>query len=120
MDARVEPTPEESRRLQRCINDLISLLALPAVWGDGDPSQIVRTLIDALLGMLRLDFVYVRLTGSPGEAPIEMVRLDRSRKLAARSEEVSHAFRQWLGEEPSSWPRSVRIRLAIPTSRSCR
>ena len=50
MDARVEPTPEESRRLQRCINDLIGLLALPAVWGDSDPSRIVRTSIDALLG----------------------------------------------------------------------
>jgi signal transduction histidine kinase len=108
MDARVEPTPEESRRLQRCINDLISLLALPAVWGDGDPSRIVRTLIDALLGMLHLDFVYVRFTGLPDEAPIEMVRLDRSRKPAAAEEEVGHAFRQWLEEEPESWPRSLK------------
>ena len=52
---------EEIKRLQRCINDLVSLLALPAMWSGGDPSQIIHTLLDALLRMLQLDLVYVRL-----------------------------------------------------------
>ena len=40
---------EEIKRLQRCINDLVSVLALPAIWSGGHPTQIVRTLLDALL-----------------------------------------------------------------------
>ncbi len=107
MDARVEPTPDETKRLQRCINDLTSLLALPAIWSGGDPSHILRTLIDALLGMLRLDFIYARFTGSSTDAPIEMVRV-HSRKLGAGAEELGCALRQWLAEEPPKWPRSIK------------
>lgn len=44
----------EIKRLQRCNNDLVSILALPAIWTGGEPSQIVHTLLDALLGMLGL------------------------------------------------------------------
>jgi hypothetical protein len=36
-------------------------MALPAVWTGGEPPQIVGTLLDALLGILRLSFVFVRL-----------------------------------------------------------
>ena len=50
----------DTQQLRRCINDLVSVLALPAMWTGGDPSHIVRTLIEALLEMLRLDFVYIR------------------------------------------------------------
>ena len=55
-----------------------SSLFLPSGAG-GDPSQIVRTLLDVLLRMLRLDLVYVRLKDPAGEAPVEMVRVAQSR-----------------------------------------
>ncbi|MDB5866554.1 MAG: hypothetical protein JWO70_4360, partial [Betaproteobacteria bacterium] len=29
----MENTAEDIKRLQRCVNDLISVLALPALWG---------------------------------------------------------------------------------------
>jgi hypothetical protein len=29
---------EEVKRLQRCLNDLVSLMALPALWSRDDPS----------------------------------------------------------------------------------
>ena len=61
MDVPARDTAEEIKRLQRCVNDLISVVALPAVWSGGEPSQIVHTLLDALLRMLQLDLVYVRL-----------------------------------------------------------
>ena len=61
MEMQPEHPAEEIKRLQRCINDLVSVLALPAIWSGGDPSQIARTLLDVLLGMLHLDLVYVRL-----------------------------------------------------------
>jgi hypothetical protein len=34
-------------------------LVLPAVWTDNESSQIVSTLLDAVLGMLTLDLVYL-------------------------------------------------------------
>ena len=46
---------EEIRHLRRCINDLVSVLALPATWTGGAPSQIVGNSIDALVSMLSLD-----------------------------------------------------------------
>ncbi|HVI79532.1 MAG TPA: hypothetical protein VM715_15475, partial [Candidatus Acidoferrum sp.] len=69
MPAQVENFAEEIKRLRRCNSDLVSILALPAMWSSGDPLQIVHTLVDALLGMFGLDFVYVRLTESVGNAP---------------------------------------------------
>jgi len=46
---------EEIRRLQGCINDLVSLLALPALWIGREPPEVASTLLDVLLKMLRLD-----------------------------------------------------------------
>src|SRR5205807_9700551 len=81
MEVPLDHPAEEIKRLQRCINDLVSVLALPAMWTGAEPSQIVSTLLDTLLGMFRLDFVYVRLKDPVGEAPMEMVRVAESQKL---------------------------------------
>ena len=62
MEVQLDHPAEEIKRLQRCINDLVSVLALPAMWSGGEPGQIVHTLLDALMRMLRLDLVSVRLT----------------------------------------------------------
>ena len=60
------------------INDLISMMALPALWSGGDPSQIGRTLIDVLQRLLHLDLIYVRLDDPLGDEPIEMARGGRT------------------------------------------
>jgi PAS domain S-box-containing protein len=100
---------EEIKRLQRCINDLVSVFALPAVWGGGgEPSQIVRTLLDVLLGMLRLDLVYARLNDSVGDAPIEMVRVAQWSKLAAQPQAIGELLRDCLGPDPQKWTPQVR------------
>src|ERR1700739_246126 len=100
MDAQPGDIAEEIKRLQRCINDLVSLFALPAMWSGGEPSQIVQTLLDALLRMLQLDLVYVRLRDSP----IEMVRFAPSQKQAetdqtADPQDIGEVFRHWLGSD---------------------
>lgn len=41
---------EEITRLRDCVNDLVSIMALPAQWTGGEPAQIVSTVLDALLG----------------------------------------------------------------------
>ena len=74
MSAQSESPAEEVKRLRRCINDLISVLALPAGWTGGEPARIVNNLLDALLSMLNLDFVYVRLPQAADAPPAEMAR----------------------------------------------
>ena len=99
---------EEIKHLQRCVNDLISVLALPAVWSGGEPSQIVHTLLDALLRMLQLDLVYVRLKETGGQAPIEMVRFAQSQKHIAQPHEIGEVLKHWLGADPQEWPPLMR------------
>jgi PAS domain S-box-containing protein len=99
---------DEIKRLQRCINDLVSVLALPAIWTGSKPSQIASTLLDALLGMLRLDLVYVRLTDPNGDAPIEMVRMAESQIGPSSPHEIGEQINRWLGEGPETWPGLMR------------
>ena len=58
MKVQLEHPADEIKRLQRCINDLVSLLALPAMWSGSKPSDIVHTLLDSLLRLLDLDCIY--------------------------------------------------------------
>jgi len=81
MEGQPERASGEIKHLQRCINDLVSLLALPAIWSGGDPSQILHTLLDALMRMLHLDLVSVRLKDPVGGEPVEIVRVARPQGL---------------------------------------
>src|SRR6202046_5004043 len=107
MSVRQEHTPEEVKRLERCLNDLVSVLALPAMWRGAQPSQIVHTLLDALLGMLCLDFVYARFEDPAGGAPIEVRKIAPSAKCVL-SEEIHKAVYQWFGDDPQKWPSRLR------------
>ena len=104
----MEETADEIRRLQGCINDLISVLAIPALWRGQESAQIVSTLLDVLVGMLRLDFAYARLKNPVGGAPIEMVRLAHSRNLTAQPQEIGQVLNPWLGDDPHTSPLLVR------------
>jgi len=98
----------EIKHLQRCINDLVSLLALPAIWSGGDPSQVLHTLLDALMRMLRLDLVSVRLTDPVGEAPVEIVRIAELRGPMPSAHEICEALSQCLKNDSRRWPPLLR------------
>src|SRR5215831_2883873 len=104
----MDETANEIKRLQGCINDLISVLALPAMWTGQDPEQIVNTLLDVLVGMLRLDFAYVRLNHPVGGDLIEVVRHDSLRPLVADSRSVGQTFNDSFGAELRKWPPRAR------------
>ena len=70
-----DSSPEELTRLRGCLNDLVSVMGLPAVWGGTEPPQILATLMDALFGMLSLTFVLIRLSDPDGGPPIELLRI---------------------------------------------
>ena len=112
MEGPFEYSADEIKRLQRCNSDLVSVLALPAMWTGADASQIVHTLLDALLGMLDLDLVYVRLKNPVGDAPLEMVRVAQSRKLFPRPQEIGEVLNRWLGDDPQKWPPLARNSIA--------
>jgi PAS domain S-box-containing protein len=99
---------EEIKRLQRCINDLVSVITLPPFWTGGEPSQIVGTLLDVLLNILPLDLVYVRLKDPSGEPPMEIVRVARPREPIPRPHEIGEVFNPWWGTDPQIWPPRVR------------
>ena len=107
MDVRQEDTSGEIKRLQRCLNDLVSVLALPAMWSGSQPSQIVHTLLDALLGMLCLDLVYARLQDPAGGAPIEVLKIAPSAKWML-PDEIHKTVNQWFGDDPQKWPSRLR------------
>jgi PAS domain S-box-containing protein len=111
MDVQPGDPAEEIKHLRRCVNDLISVLALPAMWSGGEPSQIVHTLLDALPRMLQLDLVYVRLRETGGRAPIEMVRFAPSQKQIVQPHEIGKVFEYWLGPDPQEWPPLMRSRV---------
>ena len=107
MSVQQEHTLEEVKRLQRCLNDLVSVLALPAMWSGSQPSQIVHTLLDALLSMLCLDFVYARLEDPSGGAPLEVLKIAPSAEWMPSSE-IHKTVNQWFGADRQKWPSRLR------------
>ena len=99
MDAGYESSAEEVARLRDCLNDLASIMALPALSSGSEPGQIVSTLTDALLGMLRLAFVCVRVNDATGGPTIETMRIGDTLGGTARSDVSFASARLGLGGE---------------------
>jgi PAS domain S-box-containing protein len=110
MELQLSHSGEEIQRLRSCMNDLVSLLALPAVWTGGDLAQIADTLLDVLAAMLRVDFVHLRLFDPDGGWPIETARLAQA-FVSAPAQDIGQALDQVLGHNVSDWPSTVQIRI---------
>ena len=105
-DQQIDPAPD-AKRLQRCMNDLVSVLALPAIWSGSDPSRILNTFLDALLAMLDLDFLYARVRLDPNQAPIDALKTTQLFGTSHNQEDLRHALSQWSGETPQRRPETV-------------
>jgi C4-dicarboxylate-specific signal transduction histidine kinase len=92
VEAEMQNPTDEVKRLQSCINDLISVLALAAIWTGSDSSQMLGTLLDSLLAILRLDFACAHLNHSIDGSPLEVVRLAERRHASAKAHEISRAL----------------------------
>ncbi len=93
------------RNLKACVNDLVGILTLPAMWSGSEPEQIVVTLLDVVLRTLRLDFVYARLRITAG-TPTESIRFADSVR-SSTEDALRQALGQWLTDDPDS-------RLSVP------
>lgn len=98
-------TVEEVTRLQRCINDLVSVLALPVLCSGRSPSEMIGSFLDGLVRILHLDVAYARLIMEDG-ATSQHLRLPPDTQL-----EWSAAC-QWfaaLEDDPAVWPRQMAL-----------
>ena len=105
----LETPTEEVARLRGCLNDLVGIMALPALWAGGEPQQITSTLLDALLGMLQLAFVFVRLNDPDGGPSIEVMRRNELLESADPARGFGIALNASLGKAPLKWPTSARV-----------
>jgi len=70
------------------------------MWSGSKPCDIVHTLLDSLLRMLDLDFVYVSLTNLVDAAPSETVRVAQSQEQMFRPRELCTFLNRWSGDDP--------------------
>jgi transcriptional regulator with GAF, ATPase, and Fis domain len=98
----------EVERLKACVNDLISVLALPALWTDLEPHQIITGLLDVLMGILRLDVVYAEVKDPAGGAPSNLMRHVLSENDVIGQFDISKALNSCLKEDPP--PSSLLLR----------
>src|SRR5690348_5569432 len=108
MERETRTTCHEVTHLKACINDLIGIVALPAIWKSGQPSHIIQTLLDAVLRTLCLDFVYVRLTDQVEDAFIETVLAAESSKSRPTPEEIRTLLNECFSNNHLQWPPLVR------------
>ncbi|HEY8562547.1 MAG TPA: PAS domain-containing protein [Pyrinomonadaceae bacterium] len=93
--------------LQRCINNLAEVLAFPPVRADGKSADFVSRLLETLLQMLDLDFVYARLNEME-EEPKEFVRIAKSLQIDNSPREIGEFVKPWLGKSPQKSHRVVK------------
>ena len=104
MEVRVKNRADELKHLRSCVNDLVSVTALPALWAGREPREIVKTLLEALVGMLRLDFVYARVDELVG-VPFESVRFAGRARPQVTPEEVGRELEGVLARDaPAAVP----------------
>lgn len=110
MHMRLDDSAQEIKRLERCMNDLISLVALPAIWRGSGSSQIVQTLLDVLLNMLSLDFAYARLSDASASMPVEILRVAECTKIKLTDEEL----RNMLGNSVAADAQQSQLQIQNP------
>ncbi len=92
----------EVAQLRACLNDLVSAIALPALWPAGDADRIVSTVVDALMGMLRLTFAFVRLNDPHDGRPTDRVRFAGAVEGTALARRIGQAIHASLPAPPDA------------------
>jgi signal transduction histidine kinase len=88
-------TNAEIRALRAVLRDLVALSAMPAAWISREPAAVAAGLADVLTGLLRLDFVFVRLCVPGVAGGVDATRGKEWKRFRERLE--SHlAERGWL------------------------
>ena len=111
MNAPLESAVEEAARLRGCLNDLVVVMAIPELWMGSEPSQIVSTSLHVLIGMLHLDFAYVRLANGDDGGPRELVQVPGRPELTSQAKAITEALHQSQGDDYLKWTPNARLTL---------
>jgi hypothetical protein len=107
MEVALHQALDEIRRLQRCLDNLVSIQALPVMWRGLNASQIVSTLLDVLIHLLGLNFAGALLHDYKGYQRLETIRLppdiqaDRSHELLALNAWIRGDLPEKLADIPN-------------------
>jgi PAS domain S-box-containing protein len=99
----------ENRRLQRCLSDLVSVMALPAMWVGHEPSYIAGSLLDSVLRMLHLDFAHLHLRNDDGGLPLAVTRLSPWASGVVQQEGFGALLAPWIDAEAQGGPRRLAV-----------
>ncbi len=111
MNAPLETAIEEAARLRGCLNDLVVVMAIPELWMGSEPPQIISTSLHVLVGMLHLDFAYVRMVDRDGGSPKEFVQVPGQPELTSQASEITEALNRSQGDDYLKWPPNARLTL---------
>ncbi|HWE14476.1 MAG TPA: GAF domain-containing protein [Solirubrobacteraceae bacterium] len=67
-------TDPEILRLRSVLRDLVALSTIPTTWIGREPSGVAAGLADALIGLLQVDFAFVRLSDPGGAGAVDVMR----------------------------------------------
>src|SRR5215210_4045893 len=67
-------TDPEILRLRAVLRDMVALSTIPATWIGCEPPDVAAKLADTLIGLLQLDFAFVRLCDPGGGGAVDVVR----------------------------------------------
>jgi hypothetical protein len=101
----------EVKRLERWMNDLVSVLALPAVWSGSEPGRILETFLDALLEMVDLDFLYGWVTIDAHRPPTNVLITSETNVTSDSREEIRQALDRRFEAGTQRWSGDVSINL---------
>jgi signal transduction histidine kinase/ActR/RegA family two-component response regulator len=87
----------ELRSLRACVRDLTALSALPLVWVEYETADVIGGFLDTLVGSLRLDLAYARITEAREAPAIEAARASGRPEVAQRAQEIGRALAPMLG-----------------------
>jgi PAS domain S-box-containing protein len=102
---------EELKYLRRGMSDLVSVLALPAVWSGQEPREIVTSFHDVLMAILNLDLLYTSARIDANEEPVEILRTAQRYAATHNADTIFQALNEQFGDEPHKWPEELRSRL---------
>jgi signal transduction histidine kinase len=94
---------DETKRLIESIGELTTLPAPSSFASANCPSEIIETLLDTLIRVLRLAFAQVRVTRASGGA-FETLRLQEPGSHPVQPQEISQALERRLQSGPSQCP----------------
>jgi PAS domain S-box-containing protein len=87
---------EDVRRLDGWLNDLSRIVGLPTSWNRREPSIIVRSLLEGILDLQRLEFAYARLNDPIAGVPTETLRLGPLGPSGAIASPLTRVLGEWL------------------------